>query len=266
MKKYLILNSDDFGWNDDTFQTTIELFEKNIISSATIMTGREATRKAIEFATHNQKRFSFGLHFNIVDGHEALLKNNNSLTNNIGKFKSSNTQRINALCFKLRKVDIQNEFKLQLKNLFDAGIKVSHVDSHGHLHKFPQILFSIKPILEQYKIKIIRRPQNLFLKKRLISRIENMFFNSFFGFIKQTDYFFMLEEHKEINWLELIIKNIRSGITEIGIHPGTEEPWRKIETVPFLKNDFHKLLNVHNIKLVNHYFLNSIYNFRCDEI
>ena len=140
MKKFLIINADDFGYDMDSFNATVELFRRGILTSATIMTGKKATPNAIEFAKQNQKYFSFGLHFNIVDNHDPLYTNiNNSLINRQGKFKVSNQQRIDALLFRLKKWDIQKELSLQLKNLLDNGIRISHIDSHGHLHKFPQI-------------------------------------------------------------------------------------------------------------------------------
>ena len=254
MNKFLIINADDFGHDMDSFNATVELFKKGILTSATIMTGKNATQNAIEFAKQNQKYFSFGLHFNIVDNHDPIYTNtNNSLINKQGKFKVSNKQRIDALLFRLKKYDIQKELSLQLEYLLNNGIKISHIDSHGHMHKFPQIILAIKHTLSNYKINIVRRPQNIFIQKNMIKKFENVIFYIFFKAFKTTDYFFMLNKHNEKKWLKKFLGQLKYGSTEIGIHPGYKDMWRNIETQPFLQMDFKKTLADFKIQLLNYY-------------
>ncbi len=253
MTKLLIINADDFGHDIDSFNATVELFRKGILTSATIMTGKKATKNAIDFAKQNQKYFSFGLHFNIVDNHDPLyVRMNNSLINKQGKFKVSNKQRIDALLFRLKKRDIQKELSLQLENLLDNGIRISHIDSHGHLHKFPQILFAIKHTLSNHKINIVRRPQNIFIQNNTVKKYENMIFGYFFKPFKTTDYFFMLDKHNKREWLKIFLGKLRVGLTELGIHPGYKDMWRNLETQPFLRINFKKTLNDLKIRLINY--------------
>ena len=114
MHKILIINADDFGWDADTVDTTINLFENSILTSASIMTGRSGSRQAIDFAHKNQHKFSFGLHFNIVDNHVPFNPREiNSLLNSELTFKLSNQQRLDGLLFRLKQVDIQKEFEYQ---------------------------------------------------------------------------------------------------------------------------------------------------------
>ncbi|MCD6565655.1 MAG: ChbG/HpnK family deacetylase, partial [Bacteroidales bacterium] len=123
MHKILIINADDFGWDADTVNTTINLFENSILSSASIMTGRNGSKQAIDFALKNQHKFSFGLHFNIVDNHIPYNPiQTNSLLNSELTFKLSNQQRWDALLFRLKYIDIQKEFEYQLLQLLNNGI------------------------------------------------------------------------------------------------------------------------------------------------
>ena len=46
----IIVNADDFGFSEETVESTIKLFELNAISSATIMLSKPGTCKAIEYA------------------------------------------------------------------------------------------------------------------------------------------------------------------------------------------------------------------------
>ena len=57
----LILNADDFGYDDDTVEATIECFRASALTSATIMLGMPATPGALEFARENPE-LDFGVH------------------------------------------------------------------------------------------------------------------------------------------------------------------------------------------------------------
>ena len=46
----LIVNADDFGFDDETVDWTIKGFETGKITSATIMAGMPATERVVEYA------------------------------------------------------------------------------------------------------------------------------------------------------------------------------------------------------------------------
>jgi hypothetical protein len=39
----------------------------------------------------------------------------------------------------------------------------------------------------------------------------------------------------DTHWWENSIERLPHGITEIGIHPGWDEPWRRLDTMPVLE-------------------------------
>lgn len=261
MSKILIISAHDFGWDDDTVNSTIDLFEKGILTSATIITDMPGSQKAIEYAKANQDKYSFGLRFNIVDAHRAHKEIDNSLTEKDEPwFKSSNKQRKDALLWRLKKSDIQEEFEYQLSSLIKAGINVSHIDSNGNLHKFPQIVTAIRPMMRKYNINTIGIPQNHFQSPNIKKSLLHKFFRLYFIGTKHVDNFFILDHHNDKQWFSNFLENIQSGITELGIHPGTIDKWRQIETNPFLeKSVYDKISNI-GIKLENYYILDDYQN------
>ena len=48
--KRLIVNADDFGFDDETVDWTIKGFELGKITSATVMAGMPATERVVEYA------------------------------------------------------------------------------------------------------------------------------------------------------------------------------------------------------------------------
>lgn len=250
MKK-LLINADDFGFDEDTFHTTSDLLEKGIIQSTTIMTNMPFSDKAIKYAACNINKYEFGLHFNIAEGFPHHLNRKNSLLSKTQEFNQPIKQRLRLLLGLFRAEDVANELDEQLSFLFDNGVKVSHVDSHGHLHKFPQVIESMRPILKKYSIRKVRRPQNIYINQKKHQKFLNSYCSRSFKTLLTPDYFVGTGNSANVNWFSQLLTDLPEGITELGIHPGKQEKWRSFETTPFLKEDFFALLDANNIKLTS---------------
>jgi hypothetical protein len=224
----LIINADDFGWDDDTVDATCELIGRGIITSATIMTGMPATGRALAFARAHPQT-SFGLHFNIVDGHRPESGEGRALAGRNG-FHPSHRQRIFGLAGLLSAKAIQAELVAQLDILVAAGLKVSHVDSHGHLHKMPAIARAMKPVLAEFGIERMRRSENLYVRRSVFDVIDRIAEESTRGLLA-TDYFATVPAAPE-DWGTVLLDRLPEGMTELGVHPGNAEPWRRRETAP----------------------------------
>ena len=166
-------------------------------------------------------------------------------------FEKSNIQRIKALTFRINPEDIAKELHAQLSYLYDKGLNVTHVDSHGHLHKFPVIFKSMLPILKKFNIQRIRYPQNLHQKFNISRWIINKYCQLYFKSIKHPDNSFFLSDHLDKNWLISLIENLPDGVTELGIHPGEIEKWRVAETAPFLEDSIFNIFKRNEIKLIS---------------
>lgn len=262
----IILHADDFGYNKDTVKATIECFEKGALTSATIMATMESTKEAITFAKHHPQ-FSFGLHLTFVDGLRPLCFPNKikSLVDKNGMFLPSNKIRLKSLLHLINRRSVVEETKRQINVVHEAGIPVSHIDSHGHIHKFPIFQDAIAEAIEFFGIKKVRKGQDIYLNplnndsiKRKIINALNIQMDQ--GLIKKfisTDHFFMPANTMDINWSKKLL-NIASSIDtqstlEVGVHPGNHENWRKQEYKDILvfasaiKETNHELINWHNI-------------------
>lgn len=261
----IILNADDFGFDDDTTEATIECFEQGVLSSATIMVNCAASKRAMEYAA-SHPQFSFGVHLTYVDGlaPTAPTGDIHGLTDGSGKFFPSNYVRKQALLMKLPTSSIINESIAQMQVLEDNGVSTANVDSHGHLHKFPSFLIALKKIqtgIGHANLKV-RNVQNIFMTpyKRPASIVPIL--NSLFRrYIKHnfvtTDYFYMAANNFDTDWSENILRQLDTlddnATIEIGIHPGHKEEWRQHEFddihhfALLLKSTKHKVINWNNI-------------------
>src|SRR3990170_1779545 len=116
----LILHADDFGSSADTVRATIDCFEQEVLTSASIMPRMPATDQAIEFA-RSHPELDFGVHLTFVgdDEERPIMPPEQipALATPAGRFRKTRDQRIRALLRRLPGEQIEREVACQL----DAG-------------------------------------------------------------------------------------------------------------------------------------------------
>ena len=223
----VILHADDFGYDKDTTAATIELLENGALTSATIMPTMPAAEEAIAYAAAH-RQFSFGVHLTYVDGLKpALQKEGSALLDAKGLFYPSNEVRKKAIKLALKIDDIIDESLAQIAIVRKGGVKISHLDSHGHLHKFPSFLAALPKIKNRSGIERVRRVQNVFLHKPGLSptTILNCCFDWCISHTcRTTDYFYMSANNMETKWSDALLEQMKllpqNAIIEVGVHPG----------------------------------------------
>lgn len=256
------MNADDFGFTNDTAKTTIGLLDKGCLSSATIMVNCEASKLAIEYAKKHPE-FSFGVHLTFIDNLLPVYECHNSSILKDGKFFITKELYIRALLGKIKLNDIKNEISSQISRLYDNGISVSHVDSHGNIHKLPIFQRALEEILPKFGINKIRREQNIFQQaekesipiKLLKTYIKNKASTKFIS----PDYFYMPAHRFDREWTRFLINTLDSlpqqkeSVIEIAVHPGTEEYYRTFEYTQIIEfskeviNSKHTMVNYNEL-------------------
>jgi len=233
MKK-LIINADDFGLDAHTVEWTIMGFECGALTSATIMAGMPATNAAIEFAKAHP-RFSFGVHFYLVD--EVPMCNPKDIPSMVdpktGKLWVTRQFILRNFAGLIRVDDLVQEMSAQYKAIASTGLPISHIDGHGHNHRLPQSIKALKILSQHVPLLRVRRTQDIFCSKHgFLSRAINGPMQrriSSAGF-HMTDHFAMNAGHStNPKWFSKLLATLPDGTTEIGVHPGDDELWRRVE-------------------------------------
>ena len=242
MKK-IIVNADDFGLSDHTVDWTIKGFECGTLTSATIMAGMPATDKAVAYAkTHPQ--FSFGVHFYLVDETPMCRPEEipSMIDSRTGKLWQTRKFIVRNFLGRIKVEDLKREMRAQYLAIKNAGVPISHVDGHGHNHRLPQSIKALAELKEELGFNMVRRCQDLAVvggKLGLLSRVINGPMQKRLdkaGF-KTTDHFLMNAGHtSDSKWFTKALESLPEGITEIGVHPGGDEDWRRIDTEDCFQN------------------------------
>ena len=259
----IILHADDFGFNEDTVNATIECFEEKALTSASIMVTCPSAMKAINYAKLHPE-YSFGVHLTYVDGlkpvvHPSQIK---TLVDENGLFLKSDFVRKNSILFKNSIKELVNETLSQIEVLKQNGVKVSHLDSHGHIHKFPSNLLALNEVVRISDLNKVRGVQNIFLSTYeqhigIVPMLNNIFRAYIKKHFKTTDYFYMPANRFDTKWCDDILRQIDKldddAVLEIGVHPGHEEDWRKHEFddikkfASLIKSTKHSLIDWNSI-------------------
>lgn len=231
------MNADDFGYSVDTVEATIDCFERGLLTSATIMARMPATDAALAFA-RTRPDLSFGVHLTFVgDGVERAVRPTSDIPDLVdaaGAFPGSRAVRARALARSLPVDQIERELAAQIDIVSQAGVTVTHVDSHRHLHKFAPFRNALRAALPGRGISRVRTVQDVYLRRprsSLTYWAGPLWRRALTSEFHTTDHFYMPTTAHDDRWYRLasLVERLEGDSIEIGLHPGWSEPWRRRE-------------------------------------
>jgi chitin disaccharide deacetylase len=169
MRKKLILNADDYGWDKDATKGILNLIAGGKIQNVSVL-ANHCTATELQHIQQYRHSVSIGLHVCLNAGTPVLKKSFSSIQRESGAFFSSKELFVKALTGKVVYKDIYDEIHAQYRLLKDAGIEVSHADSHQHLHQYPFISSMITQTLHEIGVKKVRNcmPYSIYDARRII--------------------------------------------------------------------------------------------------
>ena len=185
----VIINADDFGLNEHCSKAIAEAFDKKLVTDTTMMATGEYFDEAIALAKERGFFDKLGVHLNLTEGVPLTDKIKTCprfVTD--GRFNKSydRNKRLTAG----EKDAIRLELTAQIEKLQNAGVSVTHADSHHHIHTG----IYIAPIAEQVclshgvnKIRLHRNAGQILFLKRIFKKHFNQRYRKR-GFTT-TDYF-----------------------------------------------------------------------------
>lgn len=127
MSKYLIINADDFGYNEQQTNAIRYLLKNGLITSTSFLSVTPYSQTAAEAAINDNISVGIHLTINSDKGNESWksLSNATSICDANGL-----TANGKQLTFHAKRKEVANEIEAQYKYLTDRGITVDHADNH----------------------------------------------------------------------------------------------------------------------------------------
>jgi predicted glycoside hydrolase/deacetylase ChbG (UPF0249 family) len=155
----LIINADDFGLTPGVNRSVAELHQARALSSATLMANSTFFADAVSLAQANPT-LEVGCHIVLVDGAPALpaaqipslAAANGQFRDKLGRFAAD------LFMGRIRPEELEAEATAQIRRVQDAGLPVSHIDTHKHTHVFPRVLRPLLRAARACGVRAIRNP------------------------------------------------------------------------------------------------------------
>lgn len=150
----MIVHADDFGETPEITAGICEAIAAGVVTSTSVMVNMPGSADALRRAPQLAEQASLGVHLNLCEGRP--LTRAPTLTDANGEFLRKRTLAARALAGKLSVADLEAEVAAQIGVLRDAGLRVSHLDGHKHLHQLPIVCAAVASVLPRFGIERVR--------------------------------------------------------------------------------------------------------------
>jgi hopanoid biosynthesis associated protein HpnK len=244
MARLLVINGDDFGLTPGVNAGMLDAHRDGVLSSVSLFANAPATGEAIAIA-HRTSSLGVGCHLTLVDGTPTLPPAEvPSLLGADGLFRPTWGAFITA-CLRGRVVldEVRRELTAQITRLQAAGITLTHLDSHKHVHTYPPVFRIVAELAARYDVPAVRVPyespwmgpvpaqlrdaeicrqavENLALRPwtRIDARLletHGRTARAFFGRVHTG--------RVDLQVLPRIISRLPEGVSELMMHPGYQD-------------------------------------------
>ncbi|MBQ8870293.1 MAG: ChbG/HpnK family deacetylase [Alphaproteobacteria bacterium] len=158
MNANIIFNADDFGISKGVNEAIVKAYNEGVLNSASLMVNQKYAHEAIKLY-QNMPNLALGIHVNLTNEYStSKAENIPLLVDKNRKFKNGFLMLFLLSIFKPKtfKQQVRTEIEAQIKKALDMGIKLSHIDSHRHIHMIPLIFDVVKEMMDKYGIRKTR--------------------------------------------------------------------------------------------------------------
>jgi chitin disaccharide deacetylase len=236
----LVINADDLGLTVGVNDGIFDAHDHGILTSASLFAGAPATFDAIRRA-RGRPSLGLGVHLALVDGTPTLPPRRiPTLVEGDGRFRRSWKPFIVAcLRGKVSLGEVELELTAQIERLRSAGVTLTHLDAHKHVHAYPPVFAIVARLAGRFGIPVVRVPYEQWTRidgeaySRGTMRLQALF-NAAMRPWARRDYrtaashdlrtpHFVGRIHTGIltaDALAGLVRALPPGVTELMVHPG----------------------------------------------
>jgi chitin disaccharide deacetylase len=226
--KSLIVNADDLGAGPRRNEGILLAHRQGIVTSASALVQAPAMRGALDLLK-SCPTLDAGLHLNLSEG-PPVVPGHRTLVGPDGLFWGKDEARRRALLGLFDAREVERETDAQIAVLQDAGVRVTHLDGHHHLHVYGIVAAPAARAASRRGLRYVRRPGDTFgLVAPADERIEE--YRRLGGEalkayaaagMRSTDHFSGSALSGRLDEASLVetLRRLPDGLTELMVHPG----------------------------------------------
>lgn len=230
--RQLVVNADDFGFTTDINRGIMEAFAAGALRSTSVMVSMPGFADAVVRARAAGDALGVGLHFTLTAG-RPLTTAPSLVDRRTGDFLRFPRLLARALAGRVDRREAAEECAAQIARARSAGLRLTHLDGHQHVHLLPGIRDAVRDVVRAEGIRVVRRPAEQSLgsgrlrRRRLAARaiiaLLARGLDEAHWPVETTDHFvgsalFGAAEFQPL--LEEVLDRLPPGLTELMVHPG----------------------------------------------
>jgi predicted glycoside hydrolase/deacetylase ChbG (UPF0249 family) len=275
----LIIHADDLGISAGVNRAIFDAHVNGVVTSASLLMGGEQIEAALrELKAH--PLLDTGVHLCLHDERPvATPASIPSLLGESGRLLPLGQVIKRIATGVIRSAQIEAEYEAQVARAHDHGLRVTHLDSHCHLHAFPPVALAATRIAHRFGIKCLRKPEALrisdysgapprryFLSSAITacSLVSSCFYSR--G-LRAPDRFIGLVHSGggDATWILNAMRGLAAGtVSEIMVHPGDGSDYgggtennhghwqRRAEYDLLISDQLRNEIDAHQIRLINY--------------
>jgi predicted glycoside hydrolase/deacetylase ChbG (UPF0249 family) len=151
------VNADDFGLSPGVNDGILEAHAAGVVSSVSVLVNAPGWEHAVAALRGAGSTLGAGLHVNLTAG-EPVSRGRTLVHARTGRFHGLAGLATRALTGRIDPEHVAEECDAQLARLRAAGVRVTHIDGHRHVHALPGVWTSVVAVARAHGIPFVRVP------------------------------------------------------------------------------------------------------------
>ena len=223
----LIVNADDMGLHAGINAGVLRCHQEGIVTSASVSPNGVAFEEACRLL-RGAPELDLGIHLTLVD--EAPLSPPDSLPTLAprGRLPRGYAALFRRLLMRqVREAEVERELVAQAARVRDAGLAVSHLDSHQHVHLHPALLPVVIRVAQRFGVRALRAAARVMPLRGMKPALISLFARRGMSRVRKAglktpDVFVGLADTGRLDEARLLrlLARLPRGTSELVCHPG----------------------------------------------
>jgi hopanoid biosynthesis associated protein HpnK len=159
VQRSLVINADDLGLTVGVNDGIFDAHDRGVLTSASVFANAPATGDALARALRHPS-LGVGCHLTLVDGQPTLPPARvPTLIEDDGWFRQSwKPFIVSCLLGRISLAEVEQELTAQIDRIRSAGLTLTHLDAHKHVHAYPPIFDIVVRLAGRFRIPVVRVP------------------------------------------------------------------------------------------------------------
>lgn len=234
----VVINADDFGLHPAVNRGICRAHQEGVVTSTSLMACGSAFQDAVE-RLRACPNLDVGIHLTLVEERPVSSAGEvSSLVGPDGRMLASHRHFARRwLSGRIRARDVRQELCSQVQRVLRSGIRPTHLDAHQHVHCLPGIWPMVVALAEEHRIPFVRLPRFESLRaaargwmdsvlRSSVNLLAGMHARRWPATVHCADHVKGAELSGRMTGDALLrlLGGVRTGLTEILVHPGEDDP------------------------------------------